>query len=144
MRWVRVFIFVISASLPVMPNERPCTIEQAKRADAAVDSLSSWDKVHSWYARYRQCDDGGPGEGVSEGIARNLVDRWRTLPRLAELTRNEPGFRRFILKHVDATLNGDDLRKIDTNATSGCPAGLHSFCKTLSLQSQAALKEQSQ
>jgi len=123
-------------SVAVVAQSTPCTEQQSRQADEATDTLNSWDRVHDWYEKYRQCDDGGPAERVSEAVARNLVDRWETLPRLGELAK-ECGFRRFILKHLDETLNADDLKKISGNASKRCPANLRSLCRELEMRAEA-------
>ena len=135
-RW-RAIALCVGSSVAALTQAHPCTQQDAQRADQAVDKLSSWIRIYDWYKRYRQCDDGGPAEGVSEAVARNLVDRWETLPQLAELARDDAGFRRFVLKHVDETLNGDDLKKISANAVNRCPANLHSLCRELKMQAKA-------
>jgi hypothetical protein len=135
-----VLFFALTAY--ALAEDRECTVAQAKRADTAVDTLSSWDRIYQWYATYHQCDDGGIAEGVSEGVTRNMVDRWQALPQMAQFAGKTPNFRRFVLKHIDATLNPDDLKKIGDNATSRCPAGLLALCKDISKQSGDALQEQ--
>ena len=115
---------------------RPCTQQEAQSADEAVDTLKSWDRLYDWYKLYRRCDEGGRAEGVSEAVARNLVERWGTLPRLAELA-GHPDFKRFVLRHLDETLNSDDLRKISTNAAKRCPTNLTSLCRELKKQADA-------
>lgn len=115
---------------------QPCTQELAEQADEAVDGLKSWDRIHDWYLMYRECDDGGPAEGVSEAVARNLVDRWQTLPRLAELTK-DAAFHRFVLNHLDETINAGDLKKISVNAKKRCPASLRNLCQELARQADA-------
>lgn len=120
----------IALSLPGY-SEPTCSQSAAQRADAAVDRLHSWEALYKWYGTYHQCDDGGIGEGVSEAVARNLVDRWETLPRLAQLGKQSPEFQRFVLKHIDETLNGNDLKKIRTNAATKCPSGLRALCDNL-------------
>jgi hypothetical protein len=130
-------VLLVSCSMVALAQPRPCTQQESRRADEAVDTLNSWDRIHDWYKKYRQCDDGGPAEGVSEAVARNLADRWRTLPRLGELAQ-DAGFRDFVLKHIDETLSGDDLGRISTNATKRCPANLRSLCHELELRTEAA------
>jgi hypothetical protein len=58
------------------------------------------------------------------------------LPQLAKLAGNDGGFKRFVLKHVDHTLNDDDLKKISTNAAGGCPEGLARLCRDLKSRSK--------
>jgi hypothetical protein len=126
----------VAFSVAAFGESQRCTQQMAKRADEAVDTLNSWDRVYDWYRKYQPCDDGGPSEGVSEAVARNLVDRWETLPRLGELAKDTP-FRHFVLKHLDETLNADDLKKISANAAKRCPSGLVSLCRELRKQSDA-------
>jgi hypothetical protein len=128
---------VIAISSIAFGQPHSCTAELSKRADAALDHLTSWDSIYEWYRDYRQCDDGGPAEGVSEAVARNLVDRWQTLPRLGELAKNAE-FRRFVIKHLDETVTANDLRKISANASKHCPSiSLQSLCAELKKQAEA-------
>jgi hypothetical protein len=134
-RWGAAAVWV-ACSVVARAQTHPCTEQQSQQASEAVDTLNSWDRIHHWYIKYRQCDDGGPAEGVSEAVARNLVDRWETLPRLSELAK-DASFRHFVLKHLDETLNADDLKKISANATKRCPASLVALCRELKRQADA-------
>ncbi len=132
LRWAAITL-CLGSSVAALAQAHPCRQQDAQRADQAVDTLNSWNRLYDWYKRYRQCDDGAPAEGVSEAVARNLVDRWDTLPRLAELARDDAGFRRFVPRHVDETLGGDDLKEISANAVNRCPVNLHSLCRELKM-----------
>ena len=131
---ILLFVSCITLSVGGYSEERVCSPSAAQRADAAVERLHSWDALYKWYGTHRQCDDGGTAEGISEAVARNLVDRWETLPRLAQLGKQSPEFRRFVLKHVDETLDGNDLNKIRTSAATKCPTGLGVLCENLRKQ----------
>jgi hypothetical protein len=127
---------LLLASVLVLPvgaysEESTCSPSEAQHAGAAVDQLHSWDALYKWYGVYRQCDDGAIAEGISEAVARGLVDRWETLPRLAQLGKQSPKFQRFVLKHVDQTLDDNDLKKIRTSAATKCPSGLRALCDNL-------------
>jgi hypothetical protein len=124
-------------------QKRPCADAQGRRALDEAGALRSWDALYGSYRLYRQCDDGAIGEGYSESVARILVDHWNTLPHLAHLAEKDPGLRRFVMEHVDGTLNMDDAEKIRRNAKGQCPAGLRTFCNDLAKQADAALKEAS-
>ena len=132
----RAIALCLVSSIADVGQERRCTQQQAQQAEEAVDTLNSWDRLHNWFKTYSQCDDGGPAEGVSEAVARNLVDRWESLSRLGELAK-DARFRRFVLKHVDATLNADDLKKIDVNAEKRCPTSLRALCRELKMRAEA-------
>jgi hypothetical protein len=46
-----------------------CSPKDAEAADAAVDSLNSWQTVQVWHRKYASFDDGSMAEGSSEAIA---------------------------------------------------------------------------
>ena len=117
-------------------ENHPCGARKAHQAERAIDNLTSWNRLYRWYLNYGECDDGSIAEGYSEAVARNLVDRWGTLPRFAELARKDSDFQRFVLKHIDQTLNDTDLKKISKNAATYCPTGLRRLCVDLRKQAE--------
>ncbi|RKR42864.1 hypothetical protein [Paraburkholderia sp. BL17N1] len=110
---------------------KACTEHDAVGADAMVDSITTWDAASVAFTKYGQCDDGDIAEGYSEAIARLLVDRWNTLPRLGQLIKRNPSLKGFVLRHIDSTLDTADLDKIKGLSTSSCPSGMETFCKAL-------------
>jgi hypothetical protein len=115
-------------------KQGPCGEDQAKVALDQADTFRDWDSLYKSQAEYGNCDDGAVGEGYSESVARILVDHWDTLPRLADLGKTNPGFQAFVIKHVDASLNNDDVKKIKENAKLRCPKGLSGLCDDLKKQ----------
>jgi hypothetical protein len=122
-------------------QQRPCNDAESQHAEMRAGTLRSWDALYKSYTSYRRCDDGAIAEGYSESVARILVDHWSTLPRLAYLARRDVDFRRFVLRHVDATLDTNDVEKIRTNAKTLCPAGFRTLCDDLRKSADAALEE---
>ena len=119
-------------------SQRPsCTSSESAQAEKQADTLRSWDALYRSYRQFAHCDDGAIAEGYSESVARILVDHWDTLPRLAALSKRNRGFQRFVVRHVDATLNTDDLNHIRTNATHRCPAAQRDLCKQLQVVADA-------
>lgn len=108
-----------------------CTITQAEAADAAVDTLNSWEAVAAFRTKFEQCDDGSIAEGSSEAVARLLVDHWDKLSELSHLIAKTPALRSFVLRHINSTLDTGDLEKIKQNATH-CPSSTRSLCKSIS------------
>jgi len=129
-RLVAIFALMLSGCL-ACARQHPCTTVEGQRAETQTDTLRSWDVLYGSYKLYRHYDDGARAEGYSEAVARILVDHWSTLPRLASLAKNDSYFRRFILKHIDATLDIDDIKKIKTNAKTRCPSELRAICADL-------------
>ena len=138
--------FTVYCLLVVLPDcgltQVPgCTTAQARHAEDQTDHLHTWDSLYKWYKAYQRCDDGGIAEGISEDVGRILADHWSTLPRFDQLARQDAGFKKFIIKHVDTTLRDDDLKKIMENANTKCPTGLQSICGELRKQANTALAE---
>jgi hypothetical protein len=72
-----------------------------------------------------------------------LADHWNTLPHFAQLAGRDAAFKALVIKHLDATLNMDDVETIKKNARTHCPIGLQSTCWDLSKQADSAMKEAS-
>jgi hypothetical protein len=112
-------------------HARNCSAQDAEAADAIVDHLDSWVKIKRAFNKYGHCDSGYIAEGNSEAVARMLVDRWQTLPTLEKLSRRDPSFKRFVLHHIDATLDTGDLEKIKVLSSSSCPSDITVLCRAL-------------
>lgn len=144
MRWpclILVAAALLASTLPTAAQGRACTPAEAERADMDADKPRTWDGLYQSFKRYGHCDDGAIAEGYSESVARILVDHWSELPKLASLSHSDPKFLQFVLRHVDATLNLSDLKKIKTNAVSHCPQDLHATCADLAKHAESAIKE---
>jgi hypothetical protein len=138
------WLIIVVASPFLQPGngqQAPCTEAQARRAEDEAGSLRDWDALYRSYKLYARCNDAAAAEGYSESVARILVDHWNTLPRLARLAASDSGFRKFVLTHVDATLNMKDVSRIKEKSKAACPEGLHSFCADLKRQADAAIEE---
>ncbi len=122
-------------------QESRCSAAEEQRAEIQADTLRSWDALYKSYKLYGKCDDGAVAEGYSESVARILVDHWSTVPRMANLAARDVGFRRFVLGHVDATLDFNDLKKISANAKTRCPSGLGAICADVTKEADAALSQ---
>jgi hypothetical protein len=131
----RVYFLTFAASLLLSgaanAHDHKCTAQDATEADAIVDQLHSWQKVNVALKRYGHCDSGSIAEGNSEAVARLLVDQWNTLPTLVRLSKADPGLRRFVIAHVDTTLDTSDLKRIAQLSASSCPSGAASLCDDL-------------
>ena len=137
----RISHVAIAAAVLLAPiaQAKVCTPKDATAADALVDHLTSWAKVREAFTKYGHCDDGQIAEGNSEAVARLLVDHWESLPSLVSMFKDDPSFKAFVVRHIDTTLNTDDIDKIRAAASSSCPSGMESFCQELvGAASQAA------
>ena len=132
---------VIMLAVSASAQAKRCTAKEADAASAVVDQLDTWAKVERAFKKYRHCDDGSIAEGFSEAVARLLVDRWNTLPVLAQLAKTDPGLSRFVVRHIDTTLNTDDLEKIRDLSSRSCPAGSAALCTALHRATERAIRE---
>jgi hypothetical protein len=139
---VRTFFFVLAFGLggACDARDKACSPKDAAAADAAVDGLDSWAKVERASKKYGHCDDGSIAEGNSEAVARLLVDHWPTLPLLADLVKRDPALKKFILRHIDSTLDTNDLSRISELASTQCPSGSAPLCRELSQAAARASK----
>lgn len=122
-------------------QDRGCTDSDSKQAETEAETLRTWGSLYKSYSLYRNCDDGAIAEGYSESVARILVDHWNTLLGLADLAKKNKQFFRFVLRHVDATDDDNDLRKIRAKAATQCPRRLGGICHDLKKAADSALKE---
>ncbi|MGD0162043.1 MAG: hypothetical protein ABSB39_06190 [Candidatus Sulfotelmatobacter sp.] len=122
-------------------SKHACTSLEGRHALDEADTLRSWDALYKSYLTFGHCDDGAIGEGYSESVARILTDDWNTLPRFVQLAGKDAAFQAFVIRHLDATLNMDDVQNIKQDAMTHCPTGLRSTCIHLVKQADSALKE---
>jgi len=133
-----VCVFLVFGQAGTAQKSRPCSDTENRQAEN--EEPRRWDELYRVYKQYGRCNNVSAAEGFSESVARILVDHWDTLPRLARLSANH-GFRRFVLGHVDATLDMEDVRRISVKATESCPQGLRPLCRDLKVQADAAIDE---
>jgi hypothetical protein len=106
-----------------------------------ADTLRNWDALRRSYKEFGNCDDGAVAEGYRESVARIFADHWNALPRFAQLAENDPPFRAFVIRHIDTTLNTNDVEKIKKAALTHCPSGLRKTCSDIAKQADLALKD---
>jgi hypothetical protein len=111
------------------------------KADTALTNLRTWNDLRLWYESYSGCDDGYFAEGISQFVIRSLAKQWNTLTFLQREIKRNTKFKDFVLKHVDATGDDNDLMIIVTNCKDKCPAKLRLLCKEIENNTQTALKE---
>lgn len=57
------------------------------------------------------------------------------------LAGNDPSFRAFVIRHIDATLNTDDVERIKKATLMHCPSELRKTCSDIAKQADLALKD---
>lgn len=138
---MKIVVIVLSLALiSGTTHAKSCTERDAETADLAIDNLDSWEAIQKNYVAYAQCDDGNIAEGNSETIARLLVDKWPEIVKLQSLISQDSGFEKYILRHIDSTLDTDDLNQIITLSSESCPAESKALCGKLTAAAKSAEK----
>ena len=106
-----------------------------------IDHIATWKDLYDSFKQYQGCDDGAYAEGYSDFVVRTLASKWLTLSDLHLLTSKDNNFRSFVIQHIDATTDYDDLKVIVKNATTICPTDFKSLCSDVLRAAEAALKE---
>ena len=116
--------------------EEPVWIEQCKPLENAIETASRLKKVTALTLenvfeanrKVRECDDGAYGEGMSDLTARALAGDFKSVVTRAGQNQS---FLEFVLNHIDATADLNDLNKISENAKKLCPKKFAVICKQL-------------
>ncbi len=91
----------------------------------AVDSMLcerwGWQDLHRVFPVLRTEDDGFTAEVISEFVVSTLAGHWESLPQLSGIVQADPAFGSWVLSHIDATTDCNDLAQIIHNAQAGGP-----------------------
>jgi len=93
-----------------------------------VNLFKSWSELHDAFKGFPGCDDGSFAETYSDSVVKLLANEWDQLPKLKELAKRDPSFRRFVLSHIDATTDFDELVRVVSAAGERCPPGERTLC----------------
>jgi len=134
--------FILLSALAVTPLQaHECTVAEAQAADVGSDYWHSWPSIFAAYKRYGQCDNGAPGEGFSDDIVHLLATHWSSLHEAQRFIAQRPSFQEFIVRHVDATADYDELVRIEHSATNRCPRSATLLCEKLASAAKNAVAE---
>jgi len=137
-------IIAICAASPAIAQETPagCTITDQEFV-SQLSTMNNWKTIYAVFKRnFPGCpDDGMFAEGYSDVIVRALAKRWNDSRELKSLTDRDPAFRAFVLRHIDATTDPDELNQALKNARTKCPVGASRLCKEVATNATAAIKE---
>jgi hypothetical protein len=111
-----------------------CPRGLAMKAESEASTLVTWRAVFESYKKYKQCDDGAIAEGYSSSIATMLADHWEDIDQLTRLSNQNTGFRKFVLRHLDETMNFDQATIIKRNVEQRCPSGAKKLCDEIRRQ----------
>lgn len=128
----------------VWVNPDRCTPNVQLQALGSVSSAPrDWQVLHYHFRKFGQCDVGAVAEGYSHGVVTLLAYSWQQLAQLATVGRGDPTFLQFVLAHIDATTADEDLRQVQVNVATACPARHRELCNRVGEQAKAALDDHS-
>ncbi len=110
---------------------RDCTKADAVTAETKAAYLKSWAEIYESYKRYGHCDDGAIAEGFTESVTVLLAKGWSKLPELTARISQDERFRTFVLRHVNASADEQNLKLIATNARRRCPEEDKPLCQAI-------------
>jgi hypothetical protein len=113
--------------------------DEAKFFEATNPARNTWKDLYRLFKTYRGCDDGVFAEGYSDFVAQSLAKHWDRFPELVSLVTNDSVFRDFILRHIDATADQDDITSLLKNVRAQCPSGSTSLCKEIEKAALSAI-----
>lgn len=132
-------VFACSATTAQAASDAcPLEMEMAAMDVAGSSHRLDWDGMYEAFLTYRTCDDGAIAEGFSDGIVRNLANRWESLPRLRDLVERDDAFLSFVFRHINATTDPRDLRRILLSLTN-CPDGHQPICELIRTETELVL-----
>ena len=79
-------------------------------------------------------------EGFSEAVVSQLAHRWHALADFGRKSKGDAAFRSFVLRHIDASVDENDLKLLLSNAKSRCPKDLSALCSEIQLATELAIK----
>jgi len=117
-----------------------CSSSDAKAAGEATDAMKTWPALYTGFKTFGRFDDGSIAEGFDEDVVHLLATDWGSLKTAARIFAKDNAFRKFVLRHISATADGDELVRISALAKSQCPANLAALCKDIQASAAAATR----
>ena len=122
-------------------QSKACPPAEAMTAETDASSLKTWQAVFHSYNRYWRCDDGAIAEEYSDSVASLLAEHWDQFAELLTLTKKNPKFQAFVLRHINATMASQQYTAIRQNVRSRCPSDARHLCRLINKRlSETGLK----
>jgi hypothetical protein len=125
--------------IPQLISAADCP-QETKFFQATDPVRNTWEDLYRLFKTYPACDDGVFAEGYSDFVAQSLAKHWDRFHELVSLIADDSTFRDFILRHVDATADQDDITGLLNNVQTQCPSGSALFCKDIEKAALSAIE----
>ena len=120
-----------------------CSTDMYQQADASlVSAAAGWGSLMRHQKAFGSCDDGALAEGYSDAVVSLLAHRWDQFDTFVGLSARYPDFRRWAIRHIDASASTDDLTKVAHNAAR-CPSSVKAkgLCREVARAARNALND---
>lgn len=116
-----------------------CTKDKQQELDATAPSFNAddWETLYISYAKYASCDDGWLAEDYSDTVVNFLSKKWDQLDSLAKLIKTHPGFKKFVIRHLDGSVSKEEIDQIIKLSSSSCPSAQLNLCKEINQRAVA-------
>jgi hypothetical protein len=123
-----------------MSSTCPVTDEQFLKQ---LSTMKEWTTIYSVFKRNLPgCpDDGFYAEGYTEAVVVALAKRLADLGELDKLVTQDVKFRRFVYRHIDASADENDLRRVLRNTRTKCPTESARLCGQIAARARAAIAQ---
>jgi hypothetical protein len=101
-----------------------------------------WGGLYRLFKQFGVCDDGAIGERFSRDVAQIFSKQWNHLDTLGRLAAADKAFEQFVLRHIDKSLDEDELLAISDNSKSHCPTAEKRICSLARARAQKGLDAQ--
>lgn len=119
-----------------MATAKACTKDEAQKSEVIASKLSSWAEIHDAYLNYAHCDDGAIGEGFTQSVVHLLASNWTSMATLQRFTKKDAKFEEFVVKHIDASADPEELKVVANLAKKRCSASANVLCRKIEKAAQ--------
>lgn len=98
----------------------------------------SWIELYHLFKDFGPCDGGSLADRFSADVAELFSEHWSDLGELNHLAANK-AFEQFVLRHIDTTIDEDDLLAIANSSKVRCPAADKRICGLIHAKAQESL-----
>lgn len=105
----------------------------------AQHAPKDWQSFYHLFKQFGACDDGAIGEQFSEDVAQLFSKQWTHLDKLNRLAATDKAFEQFVLRHIDTTLDENELLLIVDNSKLHCRAAEKRICGLVHARAQESL-----
>ena len=109
-----------------------CPPEMNSRAvSLLIDARGNWSSLFKHQSVFASCDDGELGEGYSDAVANLFAQNWDQFATFVSLAKTHSAFKKWALRHIDATASDETLNRIISNSNTCINNGAEKLCNTV-------------